>query len=75
MKKNIAVFTIIILNLILSIILLTKIIKIEKSVWDIKWDVSSIDSSLNYVDDDIKDIKENIDDIKDTVDDIEYYLQ
>ena len=75
MKKTIVVFTIIIINFILDIIFLTKIIKIEKSVWDIKWDVSSIDSTINYVDDDIKDIKENIDDIKDAVDDIEYYLQ
>lgn len=88
MKNNInAVFKIfitvsILTCLILNIILVIQVSRIKKDVYNMTWDISSIDSVVCNVDtnvselkDDIDDIKNDIDNIKSDVDDIEYYLQ
>ncbi len=79
MKKLIAVFKIIlalavIASLSLNIVLFKMTGKMKKDIYDIKWDISSIDSNVNDIENTMSVLTEQVDDIADDVSDIWYNI-
>jgi len=79
MKKLIVVLKILlsfvlIADLILNILLFKMDSKIKKDVYDITWDVNSLDSSLSTIENKVDKIADEVDDIKSDVRSIEWDL-